>query len=108
MDDLSEKLSSVLSDPEALEQLKSVASSLFEKKEEPKEASLDLNSVLDGVDIGTITKIMSALKTSPDDGKANLLKALKPMLSDKRKDKVDEAIKLLSLTSLLPLVKEMF
>ena len=117
MDDLSDKLSKILSDPDAVEQLKSVASSLLskdgesektERAEEIYEDSDDggLGDLLGNIDIGTLTKIFSKLKAGPNDRKANLLRALKPLLSDKRKGKVDEAIRLLSLTNLLPLVKD--
>ena len=73
--------------------------------------SPDLNSVLGdgGLDPNQIAKIMSVisrLKNSSNDSRANLLLALKPLLSVPRREKVDTAIKLLKLIDMLPLLKD--
>ena len=63
-----------------------------------------------GIDFETITKIASVLgklSSQPKDPGCELLSALKPMLSPERRHKADEAIKLMQIISLLPLLKDL-
>ncbi|MBQ4100110.1 MAG: hypothetical protein IJC83_01040, partial [Oscillospiraceae bacterium] len=64
------------------------------------EDSFDINPEM----IMKITGALSSLKT--DDKDVALLRAIKPFISDERKHKVDEAVKILKLLSLLPLLKD--
>lgn len=103
---------------EDMEMLKNAAEGIFasmgqkeEKKEHRQEKSAGTN-IFDGlnIDFETVTKIMSLmekLKHQPQDPRCNLLLALKPMLTEKRRGKVDEAIKMMSLLSFLPLIDEL-
>ncbi|MCL2088551.1 MAG: hypothetical protein FWH14_03620 [Oscillospiraceae bacterium] len=62
---------------------------------------------LGGIDINmlmNIQKIMSAMNS--DDKNIHLIKALKPHLSDDRRKKADDAMKIMQLISLLPMLKE--
>ncbi|MEG1870194.1 MAG: hypothetical protein RR205_05030 [Oscillospiraceae bacterium] len=52
----------------------------------------------------TMQKAMSAFNTSNKN--VELLKALKPHLSDARKKKIDDAVKIMQLINVLPLIKE--
>lgn len=61
--------------------------------------SLDLNTLM------LLQKAISAL--NQDDRNTELLRALKPHFSDERAKKVDDAIRILQLIRLLPLVKEL-
>jgi hypothetical protein len=90
-----------------IEDLSSIASQFFSagsdspKKQEEK---------IDGIDFETITKIASVLgklSSQPKDPSCELLSALKPMLSPERRHKADEAIKMIQLISLLPLLKDL-
>ena len=68
------------------------------------------NNPADGIDFDTITKIASVLgklSSQPKDPGCELLTALKPMLSPERRHKADEAIKMMRLISLLPLLKDL-
>ena len=68
------------------------------------------NDPIDGIDFDTITKIASVLgklSSQPKDPGCELLTALKPMLSPERRHKADEAIKMMRLISLLPLLKDL-
>ena len=68
------------------------------------------NDPTDGIDFDTITKIASVLgklSSQPKDPGCELLTALKPMLSPERRHKADEAIKMMRLISLLPLLKDL-
>lgn len=55
------------------------------------------------IDIGTILKIKSIMQkmNSKDDPRANLLTSLKPYLNDKRKEKLDQYVKLLSMSKII-------
>lgn len=102
MDDLSSKLSALLNDPDGLNQIKELASSLLgeETKAEEKEKPLQ-----NGNEIAAIMQILNALKGA-NDKSVELLLALKPHLSYERQKRLDTAIKLLKIYSVLPLIKD--
>lgn len=50
--------------------------------------------------------MVSALKSKGDDDRTRLLLALRPHLSEERRPRVDRAVKLLKLASVLPLLQE--
>ena len=102
MDDLSNKLSSLLSDPEGLNQIKELANSLLGNTEtaESQENTLEGKN-----EIAAIMQILQALKGA-NDKSVELLLALKPHLSSERQKKLDTAIKLLKIYSVLPLIKD--
>ncbi len=59
---------------------------------------------LAGLDVGMIMKIQQALSAyNQDDKNTVLLKSLKPHLRPERQNRVDEALKLMKLASLLPM-----
>lgn len=110
MDELSERLAGVLNDPESMNRVRQMAESILGSGQEPS-AKGD-SSFFDGEgtvpsadELKKIMNIMSKLK-SADDSRTRLLLALKPHLSEPRKEKVDTAIKLLKLVDLLPYIKE--
>lgn len=108
MDDFASKITDLLNDPEGLNQISQLASSLMSGKDEKKpsdEQGLDLP--FDVSKMGSIMKVMSAVKQqSQDDNNTRLLIALKPHLSKERGEKVDKAISLLKIVKLLPILKE--
>ena len=105
MDDISEKLSALLSDPEGMNRIKSMAENLLgsKEKEQPKHVVDDFD-----IDIGALTGILKKMKTGGvNDPRINLLLALKPNLSKDKQAKVDSAIKILKLIELAPFLKDM-
>ena len=104
MDDLSEKLSGILNDPESLEQLKSMAESIFSGENSDPSKSNDNIPPIEN--IGAIMSIISKLQGGGDNDRTRLINSLKPYLSDKRRQKADNAIKLLKLIELWPIIKE--
>ncbi|MBQ6569403.1 MAG: hypothetical protein IJL87_04015 [Clostridia bacterium] len=98
-------LSAVLSDPEAMEQLKNTAAQLFgEKKEQPAPQpaqSLDMGGDL----LTVIGKIAPILRGMQDDDATRLLRALEPFLSDERKQRAKEAEKIMQIIKILPALK---
>lgn len=103
---------------EDMEMLKVAAEGIFasmgqkeEKKEhrEKKPSGTDMFDGL-GIDFETITRIMSLMekmKNRPRDPRCDLLISLKPLLTEKRRSKVDEAVKMMSLLSFLPIIDEL-
>lgn len=82
MDDLNEKLDRLLSDPATVAKMQAMLSSV--------------------TDSGVSHPTSSAAPTTDD---AALLKALRPYLHGEREKKLEEAIKLMELSRLLPLLK---
>lgn len=105
MDELSARLSSLLDSAEGMEQIKNLAEGLFSGKgEAPKGDSAPAFGGLDPSDLQTIMQLGNLLRSDTDDSRTKLLLALKPHLSEKRQDRVDRAIKLLRIASVLPLI----
>lgn len=106
MDDLNQKLSQILNDPESMNRVREMAESIL-SNEKPKEEKNDsVFGAVDSKELMNIMSIVSKLNNHSDDARTNLLTALKPHLSDPKKEKVDTAIKILRLLELLPVLKE--
>lgn len=98
---LADKLSEILNDPEGMARIQSMAQSLLGESETKKDE--ETPSVAEGV---AITKMLSVLKNSGGDDRSRLLMALRPHLSDERRERVDKAVKLLRIASILPVLQE--
>lgn len=110
MDDISQILSSLSDDD--VEQLKNVAQSFFPgggEKEQPKEKKPPEKEgeQLDFESMKKIMNILNLLKSDVHDPRCDLLFALKPMLKEPRREKVDQAAKMLRLLSVLPKLREL-
>ena len=107
MDNIQDKLTELLNNPEGMAKIRQMAEGLFgnttDKKEEPHKDNSDFGF---DIDPSALMGMMSALKTAPTDNRAQLLMALKPHLSAERQQRVDNAVKLLRLVPLIPLVKQ--
>ncbi len=97
--DVNEILSSLTDDD--IEKLKSAANSLLGTDVAPTN---EAKPVLGAEMLSTIQRLSSRL--NGDDERTQLIKAIKPMLSEPRREKADEVIKILRLLSLLPLLRE--
>lgn len=109
MDDLTEKLSELLNDPESMNRVRQMAESILGEKEEEKPSSPsipDIGSMLGPGELKTMMTLISKFNSSSNDSRTQLLTALKPHLSEPRREKVDTAIKILKVLELLPLIKE--
>ena len=108
MDDLSEKLGSILSDPAAMKEIAQLASSLgvdtsgVHKEPEPqkKPESSDALSMMSG-----LMPLMGSLRQ--EDDTTRLLDAIRPFLGEERREKLDKAKKMLKMMKLLPMLREM-
>lgn len=100
MDDIAEKISSILNDPQSMEQIKSIAGMLGVNEsvpEKPPATAPDFSSIFQ------LAPLLNMAKS--DDETICFLMALRPLLSDNRKKKIDEATKILRIIKLFPLIK---
>lgn len=108
-DTVSDMLSS-LSD-EDMENITRLASDMFssagqssggnEKEKEGKMPAFDMETVM------KMASVLNRLNSQPEDPGCKLLRDLKPMLSPSRRLKVDKAVQMLKIVSLLPLIREL-
>lgn len=108
MDDLSEKLAGLLNDPDTMNRVRQMAENILgENKSEAETNSVsNIGDMLGVEELGKIMSLIGQLKTQGNDSRTQLLSALKPHLSDPKREKVDTAIKILRLLELLPLIKD--
>ena len=119
MDDLANRLSELLESPDGMDTIKALAGQLLGGNDgasagppsapEPAADSggTGLSSMLSSISpeqIGMMMKIGSALNAQQDDDRSRLLLALKPHLSPMRQKRVDNAIQILKLINILPLL----
>ena len=110
-----EKMVSSLSEQD-IDMLSNMAQQFFspkgsgdEKNEKSKGQSSDTNTGGFSIDPEMMKKIMSLmskLNSYNDDNRCTFLLSLKPMLSPSRQQKVDTAISMLRIMSILPLLNE--
>lgn len=114
MDELSDKLGKILSDPDSMSMISSILSGL---KSSPDEGSAEKDSRIDDKNdsSGTlpdgsldlmlkIAPLLSSLKD--EDDSTRLLMALRPYLRDERRKRLDEAKKILMIIKALPYIKD--
>ncbi len=103
MEDLNGKLAELLGDPASMERIKKMAEGLLGSGSESVPETEP-----DGMpDAQTLMRAVSLLKNAgQNDSRIQLLQALKPNLSDTRRDRVDTAIKLMRLMEIAPLIKD--
>lgn len=94
MDDFGDKLNSILNDPAALSRIGELAKSVMGGDQETKGEEPEL-------DPGLISRVMSLMnRKGVKSEERALLEAMKPFLSERRREKMDKAIKLARLASL--------
>ena len=110
MDDLQSKLAGILNDPESMERVRKMAENLFsgEKNGSSVQNNPPANSgnMPSGEELQMIMSVVSKLNSAKDSERTNLITALKPYLSDTRREKAENAIKILKLLEILPLLKD--
>lgn len=129
MAQLEEQLNQILGNPQAMEQIMSLAQSLSGKQEEqaseqpsaeseaepayqtPAESDTPSpRSALDGLDPRLLRMGMGLLSeySAQDDKKTALLAALKPFLKPERQEKMDQAVRIARLTRVIRTALRMF
>ncbi len=74
----------------------------------PNQSGLDLSGLgLGGLDVGSLLKVQSIFQSMNQDNKNTaLIRALRPHLREERQHRVDEALRLMQLISVLPALRE--
>ena len=94
MDDFGDKLNAILNDPAALSRIGELAKSVMGGEAERGEPEPEL-------DPGLISRVMGLLKRNGVKSEERaLLEAMKPFLSERRREKMDKAMKLARLAGL--------
>lgn len=116
MEDLAEKLNGILSSPEGQEQLKNIASMLGGGNvpdlsglfgANAAEEKPDAEEVAPPIDMAALAGLQQMLQgMGKNDKNTDLLLALKPHFGERRQERVDQAIKLLRLISILPALQQ--
>lgn len=128
MDDLAQKISAMLNDPSAMAQVQSVMSALNGSGTAPQQpqtpppapqpaappAAVNPLSALTGLGgglnaetLGLVTKLAPLLSSvKQEDDNTRLLHALRPLLSEHRQKKLDEAMRLMQMMKMLPVLRQ--
>lgn len=113
MDNLSEKLMEMLSSQEGLEKIKGLGNLLnlggaasSEKTETLPQNNAEPMAKLPTDTLNTVMKLMPILSSiNKEDENTKFLFALRPLLSETRRRKLDESVKILQMIRLLPALK---
>lgn len=108
------KLTELLSDEESMRQIKELAEMLSKgepdsvtEEEKAPEESPETTDSGDMPDIETMMKLASLMgQLNENDENTGLLLALKPHLSEKRRQRVDKAVKMMRLMAIFETAKE--
>ena len=130
MDDISSKIIQILSDPQSMQQLQNLAQSLglsapseAAPPPPPPSGGMDMNQLgnllaqfgmgpqtapaAPSIDMNSILQIQKAMQLFTQSNKnVELLRSLRPLLSEKRQKKVDDAVRIMQLVQMLPMLKE--
>jgi hypothetical protein len=122
MDDISSRLSEILSDPASMERLRNLAamfSGASQQENEPQPAPLPQQNTqraqpqpqgqmpsLDPQVMSLVMKLAPVLSAMrQEDNSTRLLNALRPFLGDDRRRRLDEAMRILQLARILPYLR---
>lgn len=106
MDNINDLLNSI--SPDDMEKLKSVAASLINDNNSATQNKQSNPTPSLFSDDTTNLLMQVASQMNKDSDKTAFIKALRPLLSEERRNKADEAMKFLRLMDTLPLLKGMF
>ena len=109
MDDLTQKLQALLSDPDSMRNLQELAAMLRDsppgtEPESPPEQSAPADNPMP--DLSKLLAVGQALSAVQQDETAALLLALKPHLSEERAKRTDQAVKMLRLWAAAGILRE--
>lgn len=100
MADWQEQLNTILSDPDAMAQIAALAQSIGGGAPEQAQQGASADAAPDAELLGRLAPLMGQLRSSGSGEAAALLRALRPYLSEKRRDKVERAAQLARLIHL--------
>lgn len=106
MSELFSKFSNMINEGNIPDEMKDILSSLSKNNEKEDNCNNQEEESSSSIDFETIMKmktIMEKMKGGQNDPRANLLLSLKPYLKESRKDKIDQYIKLFSMSKVMEL-----
>lgn len=111
MDDLMEKLQSVLNDKESMQQLQELAAMFTGQAAEGQQSAPQQAEAGSGADmLGDISKLMqlkgAVSRAGNGDKNIALLMALRPLLKEENQQKLDRVVKLFRVMALWPVLRE--
>ena len=106
MDELGDKLSAILNDPDSMERVRQMAQSILGGEDDGAAPQNTAEPAYDDINIKQIVSLFSKMKNTADDSRVQLIYALRPHLSAERQARADTAIRLLKLLDMLPFIKE--
>ena len=109
MENIQDKISEIMADPEALKQVQDLGKMLGLGSDEPYAPAPEPEPKIDisGEAMGAVTKLMPLLSmANREDDTSRLLAALRPFLSEEKCRKLDSAKRMLKIMKLLPALKE--
>jgi len=136
MEDIAERISQILNDPQSMQMIQSMAQNLglnppaAETIPEPPPSppapsgGMDINQLASmlgqlglgqmqappsppPIDMNSLLQIQKAMSLFAQGNKnVDLLRSLRPLLSEKRQKKIDDAIRIMQLIQMLPMLKE--
>lgn len=107
MDNMMNKLQDVLNDEESMKQLRELAGMLSGEKSDSMPAAPAVSSDTGGIDTVKLMQLGQILQTaSQDDDHIRLLSALRPLLKEETRVKLDRVIKIYRLMNIYPALKE--
>lgn len=130
MEDLTQRINQILNDPQSMQMIQSMAQNLglnppaAETPPPPPSGGIDTNPLSallaqlsmtqqptspapPPMDMNTLLQVQKAMSLFTQGNKnVDLLRSLRPLLSEKRQKKVDDAIRIMQLIQILPLLKE--
>lgn len=113
MDNLTEKLMQILGNKQNFDKIKNLTGLLSFSEgndEKSNQKTSENSSPTDGIPIDAMAKVMKIMpllsSVNKEDENAKFLKALRPHLKNKRQKKLDEAIKMMQIFKILPILKE--
>ena len=103
--DLNDLLGDLLNSPDSMEKLQGMLASLGAGTSGGEAAPAPPPALPDGGMMQRLMPLISAMGSGKDDQNVTLLKALRPYLHEGREQRVDQAIEMLRLAKLLPLLQ---
>lgn len=115
MDDLAGKISEMLNDPQTMEKIKGLSGLLGQSPVEmpqsapvpaPQQPAVPDASAFPADMMQTVMKLAPLFSSmKQEDDSTRLLRALRPLLGEKRQKRLDESVRMLQMIRILPLLK---
>ncbi|SEL19967.1 hypothetical protein [Ruminococcus albus] len=107
MEDMMSRIQDVLSDEESMKQLRELAGMLSSDKPDVTPATTAVQSDANSIDTVKLMQLGKILQTaSKDDDHIRLMTALRPLLKEETRAKLDRVIKIYRLMNIYPALKE--